>query len=213
MIKLVENGELEIDANGRVWRLKCRKGKRNGGFGFYKVKRRRAETKLPNGYLQIRGMINLERFYGNASRLVWQNLYGDIQYGMVVNHKNGIKDDNRPDNLEIVTMSENMKHAYRNGLKNQDGQKNPNAKLSDKQVAEIRLVYAAGGYTLKDLAGKYGVTFQHISVVVRGDSRPKQGGKTADYSHRRTEGNRHRNKKTGRFEKGNLWDQTPKAKT
>lgn len=35
-----------------------------------------------------------------------------------INHINGIKGDDKPDNLEWVTCSENIKHAFESGLKN-----------------------------------------------------------------------------------------------
>jgi hypothetical protein len=49
-------------------------------------------------------------------RLVVESFISSIPKDMQVNHINGIKEDNRLDNLEIVTRSENIKHAFRTGL-------------------------------------------------------------------------------------------------
>ena len=49
-------------------------------------------------------------------RLVWETFNGKIPVGMQINHIDGDKQNNSLSNLELVTPSENMKHAYDNGL-------------------------------------------------------------------------------------------------
>ena len=185
MIKSVLSGELEIDGQGQVWRTKKRHGKKTGGSYLLPITRRRAEHKLPSGYLQVRTMREWKRMHSLAHRLVWQFLYGDIPNGLCINHKNGIKDDNRPKNLEIVTYSQNIKHAYRNNLADEHGEKNPNAKLTNEQIPQIREMYATGKFTQENLGKMFKVAFQTISKIVRGDSRTRQDGETNDYTGRR----------------------------
>lgn len=55
-----------------------------------------------------------------------------------VNHKNGIKHDNRPPNLEWCTHSENKLHAFRTGLQTNKGEKQSQSKLTESQVLDIR---------------------------------------------------------------------------
>lgn len=177
LIEFVRSGEWEIDSDGRVWRVCVRKGNRHhGGFALLTCPRRRVEKMTPQGYLQVRAMVGGKRLHCGAHRLVWQNFNGDIPPGHEVNHDNGLKDDNRPLNLICGTGGDNVEHAHKHGLKDQFGQKNPAAKLTDNQVAQIRLAYSKGGYTMAQLAGRFGVSFQHISRVVRGQRRAKQGG-------------------------------------
>lgn len=85
-----------------------------------------------------------------------------------VNHIDGNKNNNRADNLEWVTGSENTFHALKAGLK-KTGESAFGAKLTAKDVEEIRKTYVKGSteFGAKPLSKKYGVSDMSIRQIVR----------------------------------------------
>lgn len=163
----VMHGEMEIDQEGRIWRVARRRGLKAGGTASSPCKRQRAERRLGD-YLNVRAMIEGKRMTALAHRIVWFHLHGSIPDGLTINHKNGAKADNRPENLELATDSEQLLHAthvLRKGrAANQNGTRNHAAKLTTKQVEEIRAARSAGE-PLNKIAARYGVTYQHVSAI------------------------------------------------
>jgi hypothetical protein len=70
-------------------------------------------------------------------RLVAENFVPNPLGLTQVNHKNGNRAINKADNLEWVTPAQNVKHAYKTGLKTNAGENNPISVLTEEIVTAI----------------------------------------------------------------------------
>jgi len=82
-------------------------------------------------------------------------------------HRNGIKTDNRSDNLRWSTRAENEADKIPHGVSNR-GTRHGMAKLTAAEVAEIRDLLAAGRMTQWQIAGRYGVTDTAVRSIKTG---------------------------------------------
>lgn len=94
-------------------------------------------------------------------------IFGERMAGLQINHLNGIKSDNRPVNLEIVTASENIRHSFKTGLRKAN--RGNCSKLTETDIVEIRQK-KRDGQTLAELGKEYGVVFQTISKICNYES-------------------------------------------
>lgn len=151
--KLLNDPNYSIDSFGKAYTRVARTGK-----VMLSGEWREISNKDKKGY----SYINYSRKKLYIHRIVYAKYIGELNEELVINHKNGIKHDNRVENLELVTVKENNIHRFR-VLKSKPviG----NAKI-DKQIAdEIRREHEKGKpYSF--LVKKYGICKGSISAIV-----------------------------------------------
>lgn len=152
-------GKYRVDADGRVFNADYR------GTG---ICREVSPATDKNGYRLI-------SLYGigicRRSRVVGIIRLGLPEPSQQINHKNGVKDDDRPENLEWVTAKQNIRHAVDTGLRVAAfGEKHYAAKLSEAQVAEIADLLAAGAMSDRRIAEQFGVKVGTINGIRYGKS-------------------------------------------
>lgn len=120
-----------------------------------------------NRYLTVNLFINWKFKHCKIHRLVAAAFIPNPDNKPEVNHVNGDRYDNRIENLEWVTTSENEFHAYKIGIKKPlVGEKNPAAILTNDKVLEIKRRYASENTSMRKLAKEYGVCASTISGIV-----------------------------------------------
>lgn len=154
--------EYAVSNLGRVKRLIVSQSRRRYPAG-YMLK----SHILPNGYAQC----SLHHRSVYIHQLVAAAFIGPCPDGHEVNHKNLKRSDNRADNLEYLTRSQNNKHSYQHGRKahSRYGEANHNTKLSADDVRIIRAAHAAG-QSYGSLGRQFGVHWTSIRSVVKKES-------------------------------------------
>ena len=121
------------------------------------------------GYPFVRMTINNKTKNFKIHRLIAQAFIPNPENKPQVNHINGIKTDNRVENLEWCTHSENMRHALDTKLRvMKNGTGIYNSKLTDKIVLTAKERYKNEKISYQKLANEYNVSKSVMMLAVKG---------------------------------------------
>lgn len=129
--------------------------------------------RIRRGYPSASFGKNGKQWDRSVHRMAWEAFHGSIPPGMVINHINGEKTDNRIENLECCTPSQNSIHSYyvlgKKGSpppRYERSSDHPRAKITAEGHAEV-LKLRSAGMSQQAIADKFGVSQTAISSLLR----------------------------------------------
>lgn len=148
-------GLYEVSNKGQIVRLKDKSGR-----AIRKVLK--PSLNRPNGYLNCAPCKDGKQMSTHVHTLVALAFIGPRPPGSQVDHINGDKSDNRPENLEYVSAQENTQRFYK-----RTGRTKPDRALTKEQVLAIRADFGDVMDRLDECAAKHGITYQMLTHVLR----------------------------------------------
>jgi len=130
---------------------------------YARGKKRFLKFRSHQGYSKAGLYIGGKMKYNSVHRLVAAAFIPNPENKPQVNHINGLKTDNRVENLEWCTASENIRHALKSGMMSR-GENHHYSKLSEQEVVLIRNL-CEEGFTKSKLARWFGVGSAAISKI------------------------------------------------
>lgn len=135
------NGIYQVSNFGRI---------RSNGFEFkqkvsngievkrYALPKILSQSYTVEGYLVVTLLKDRKAKQYKVHRIIADAFIPNPENKPVINHINGVKDDNRLENLEWVTVKENTQHAHSTGLCGRNGKSKFVARLNeDGSIAEV----------------------------------------------------------------------------
>lgn len=158
--EFIKSGEIKVERDGTITdkdgnKIGCKNKDKNGKQQYFTVTKRD-----PNNDNKCKLIM--------AHRLVYMAFHGPIKNNTLqINHKDGNKHNNHIDNLELVTQSENGKHAYKLGLSKPNL---TNRSLTDDDVINVMYDYKLGILTKEEICNKYNIQIALLNRVIRGET-------------------------------------------
>lgn len=156
-------GLYEVSNLGRIKRIAPRsKGGSTDPIKKFSISRGYLGTSLKK--------IGCKQWCPNVHTVVAAAFLGPRPEGMEINHKNGVKSDNRPENLEYVTRSQNHRHAFdvlgKSAIR---GQRNNFSSITDETARKIKSLQK-DGVTTHDIMAQTGASKSVITHIGAGHS-------------------------------------------
>jgi hypothetical protein len=120
-----------------------------------------------DGYKRVNFSVRSRALPRFVHRVVYEAFCCQIPESFEINHKNGIRDDNRPENLEAMSHADNVK--YSKEVLKRNYATFGNARMTEKQRERIHFLRSLG-LTYKEIGKQIGFSKSMVGNVVHGIS-------------------------------------------